>query len=67
MYPARRTEVAIRGDSFLINGRPTDEGRSWKGRSIEGLSLNSRMVQGVFDDLNSIPRSPFRLGIVRRP
>jgi hypothetical protein len=49
---ARRTDVAIRGDSFVINGRPTYEGRTWKGRSIEGLLLNSRMVQGIFDDLN---------------
>ena len=54
---ARRTEVAIRGDSFLINGRPTYQGRSWKGRSIEGLLLNSRMVQGIFDDLNPETRS----------
>jgi len=58
---ARRTEVAIRGDSFLINGRPTYEGRSWKGRSIEGLLFNSRMVQGIFDDLNPETRS--RLGL----
>lgn len=49
---ARRTEVVISRDSFLINGRPTYEGRSWKGQSIEGLLLNSRMVQGTFDDLN---------------
>jgi hypothetical protein len=49
---ALRTEVAIRGDSFLINGRPTYQGRSWKGRSIEGLLFNARMVQGIFDDLN---------------
>ena len=54
---ARRTEVAIRGDSFRINGRPTYQGRSWKGRSIEGLLLNSRMVQGIFDDLNPETRS----------
>ncbi len=54
---ARRTDVTIRGDSFLINGRPTYEGRSWKGRSIEGLLFNARMVQGVFDDLNPATRS----------
>jgi hypothetical protein len=44
--PTRKTEVAIRGDGFLINGRPTYAGRTWKGRSVEGLLLNSRMVQG---------------------
>jgi hypothetical protein len=51
--PVRRnTEVSIRGDAFYINGRPTYEGRTWEGHRIEGLLLNSRMVQGVFDDLN---------------
>lgn len=48
----RRTEVAIQGEKFLINGRPTYEGRTWNGHKIEGLLLNSRMVQGIFDDLN---------------
>lgn len=46
------TAVTIAGDSFLINGRPTYAGRTWKGHSIEGLLLNARMVQGIFDDLN---------------
>jgi hypothetical protein len=50
--PARKTEVAIVGDAFHINGRPTYEGRTWQGHKIEGLLLNSRMVQGIFDDLN---------------
>ena len=49
---ARKTEVAIRGEAFFINGRPTYEGRSWQGYKIEGLLMNSRMVQGIFDDLN---------------
>ncbi len=48
----RRTEISIRGDMFLINGRPTYEGRYWEGLKIEGLLMNSRMVQGIFDDLN---------------
>lgn len=48
----RRTAVSIQDDKFLINGRPTYAGRTWKGRKIEGLLLNSRMVQGIFDDLN---------------
>jgi hypothetical protein len=48
----RKTEVAIRGDAFFINGRPTYEGRTWRGRKIEGLLLNARLVQGIFDDLN---------------
>ncbi|HUT32006.1 MAG TPA: hypothetical protein VNE39_00885 [Planctomycetota bacterium] len=48
----RKTEVSIRGDAFLINGQPTYAGRTWQGKKIEGLLLNSRMVQGIFDDLN---------------
>ncbi|SDE33500.1 hypothetical protein SAMN05421636_104391 [Pricia antarctica] len=47
-----RTTVSIRGEQFFINGRPTYEGRYWQGNKIEGLLLNSRMVQGIFDDLN---------------
>lgn len=48
----RRTTISIEGDRFLINGRPTYEGRTWQGMKIEGLLMNSRMVQGIFDDLN---------------
>ena len=50
--PPRKTEVAIRGDQFLINGQPTYRGRVWQGKRIEGLLFNSRMVQAIFDDLN---------------
>src|SRR5438477_12503928 len=49
---ARKTEVSIQGDAFLINGKPTYAGRAWNGKKIEGLLMNSRMVQGIFDDLN---------------
>lgn len=48
----RKTEVSIRGDAFLINGEPTYKGRTWNGKKVEGLLMNSRMVQGTFDDLN---------------
>jgi hypothetical protein len=48
----RKTAVCIVGDQFHINGRPTYTGRHWKGKRIEGLLLNSRMVQGIFDDRN---------------
>ncbi len=50
--PQRKTTVSIVGDAFHINGKPTYEGRTWKGKKIEGLLFNSRMVQGIFDDLN---------------
>ena len=46
------TTVAIAGQSFLLNGKPTFPGRSFRGHKVEGLLPNSRMVQGVFDDLN---------------
>jgi hypothetical protein len=48
----RHTAVSIHGDAFHINGRPTYAGRTWNGNKIEGLLLNSRMVQATFDDLN---------------
>ena len=41
----------------MINGKPTYQGRRYKGLQIEGLLLNSRMVQGIFDDLNPETRS----------
>lgn len=44
------TEIAIEGADFLINGERTYPGRSHEGRRIEGLLLNSRMIQAVFDD-----------------
>jgi hypothetical protein len=48
----RHTVVSIHDAAFLLNGRPTYGGRYHQGHQIEGLLLNSRMVQGIFDDLN---------------
>jgi len=47
-----QTAVTIKKDQFFINGKPTYEKRSWQDNKIEGLLLNSRMVQGIFDDRN---------------
>lgn len=47
-----KTRVEIRGERFFINDRPTYEGVTWGSKPIEGLLLNTRMVQGVYDDLN---------------
>jgi hypothetical protein len=55
--PKRRTEVSIQGDRFLLNGKPTYPGRTHNGMKIEGLLMNTRMVQGIFDDLNPETRS----------
>jgi hypothetical protein len=49
---AAQTVVSIEGDDFLINGRKTYEGRSWRGHRVEGLLMNNRLVQATFDDLN---------------
>jgi len=49
---SRQTTVSIVGDEFHLNGRPTYAGRTWRERKIQGLLLNSRMVQGIFDDRN---------------
>ena len=46
------TSIGIVGEDFHINGKPTYAGRSWNGRRIEGLLMNSRMVQATYDDLN---------------
>lgn len=53
----RQTAVSIVADQFHINGVPTYEGRMWTALdgeeySVEGLLMNARLVQGVFDDLN---------------
>src|SRR5688572_2349503 len=42
-----QTQVAIVGEKFHVNGKPT-----YEGTAVEGLLMNSRMVQATFDDLN---------------
>lgn len=54
-----QTVVNIKGDEFHVNGSPTYPGRHWKGHKIQGLLINSRMVQGIFDDLNPVPAPEF--------
>jgi hypothetical protein len=53
----RRTQVSIVGDQFHVNGAPTYAGRTWATSDgaqhrIEGLLMNARLVQGIFDDPN---------------
>lgn len=59
-----KTTVAIHDETFLVNGRPTYPGRPFQhaGRDLklEGLLLNSRMVQGIFDDENPETRDRWR-------
>lgn len=47
-----KTNISIQGEKFLINDELTYKDKSYEGNSIEGLLLNSRMVQASFDDLN---------------
>ena len=47
-----QTHVTIVGEDFHLNGEPSYPGRTWNGHRIEGLLLNSRMVQATYDDLN---------------
>jgi hypothetical protein len=44
-FPA--TSISIVQNKFAINGQLT-----YRGTSVEGLLLNSRMIQGIFDDEN---------------
>lgn len=53
----RKTEISLHGDAFLINGRPTYPGIAYQGMKIEGLLLNARLVQALFDDLNPQTRT----------
>ena len=64
-----QTEVSVRGNQFFINGKPSYAGRSYKGLKIEGLLMNVRAVQAIFDDLNPRPapdgRTPTRVNGTR--
>jgi hypothetical protein len=51
------TEISIQGEQFLINGKLTYEGRRFRDMRIEGLLMNVRAVQAIFDDLNPATRS----------
>ena len=53
-WPADAGTVAsIVGDEFHLDGKPTYAGRMWQGHKIQGLLLNARLVQGIFDDRNT--------------
>jgi hypothetical protein len=51
------TRVAIEGEDWLVDGRRLYEGRRYREWPIAGLLLNSRMANGLFDDLNPLTRS----------
>jgi hypothetical protein len=51
-----RTEVSIQGEQFFINDKITYPGRRFRNMRIEGLLMNVRAVQAIFDDLNPATR-----------
>ncbi|MGF1636503.1 MAG: hypothetical protein ACFCUU_05475 [Cyclobacteriaceae bacterium] len=55
-----QTLVEIQGEKWIINGEPTLKGKTWRGYNVEGLLPNSRMVQGIFDDLNPETRDKWK-------
>ncbi|MGF1632884.1 MAG: hypothetical protein ACFCVE_03455 [Phycisphaerae bacterium] len=56
-----QTQVDVCGGDFLINGRPTLQGRTYQGHRLEGLLPNARLVQATFDDLNAETRGMWSL------
>ena len=50
------TTVEIDGENWVIDGVPTHDGRKFNGGSVEGLLLNSRTANGIFDDANRLTR-----------
>ena len=46
------TTISIEEDKFHIDGKVTYRGRTFRDYPIEGLLMNSRMIQGTYDDVN---------------
>ncbi len=57
---AQRTRVSIKGNQFYINGELTYANRFWNGKKIEGLLMNSRMTNGIFDVIDKDARQDFK-------
>jgi hypothetical protein len=47
-----RTQLTIHGREFHINGIPTYSGRVFRDSPVEGLLMNARVVNAIFDDRN---------------
>ena len=52
-----KTKINILEDKWLINNELTYKDKSFKGKSIEGLLFNSRMVNAIFDDENEFTKN----------
>ena len=51
-----KTRIEASGGRWLINGELTYRGREFQGHRVEGLLLNSRMANAMFDDANPVTR-----------
>ena len=56
MTTAAQTQITAHGEHWLINGQTTYNGRQYRGWDVEGLLMNSRMTNAVFDDENPVTR-----------
>ena len=56
MTTAARTQTTAHGERWLINSQTTYNGRQYRGWDVEGLLMNSRMTNAVFDDENPVTR-----------
>ena len=56
MTTAVRTQITADGERWLINGQTTYQGRQYRGWDVEGLLMNSRMTNAMFDDENPVTR-----------
>lgn len=50
------TKISIEREQWRIDGLPTYAGRSYRDWDVEGLLMNSRMTNAVFDDENPVTR-----------
>ena len=52
MTTPTQTQITAHGERWLINGHATYYGWQYRGWDVEGLLMNSRMTNAVFDDAN---------------
>lgn len=52
--------ISIENGDWLVDGRVTHAGREFRGHRIEGLLLNARMANAIFDDENVLTRDLWR-------
>ena len=71
MTTSARTQITAHGEHWLINGHATYYGWQYRGWDVEGLLMNSRMTNAVFDDENPVTRPLWGVsrhgGMGRRP